>query len=327
MHRLFSASTTCAILTAAVLAGGPARAQEAVPLQTRNLNPLVVIFGIPTWDVPEPRNQVRVTSELANHYRLSLRGNERLILDGETWRTSFYYDRAVGAHGFVGVELPYYQFSGGILDSLIDGWHHFFNLPDGGRRNRPHDLFDFQMADENGVFYNNVSGGHGIGDIQLSYSRRFGADGGFIAKAALKLPTGDEKLLAGSGSTDVALTLLRSKQVTFAERPAGYFWGIGWMVIGDAKVVDFDQHDNAYIATLGGGWRVLPRIGFKLQLDLTSPFYHSALEEIGQTSGLATIGGWWEARGKGVLDFGVVEDLHVSTAPDVVLHVGYRWIW
>ena len=34
-----------------------------------------------------------------------------------------------------------------------------------------------------------------------------------------------------------------------------------------------------------------------------------------------------EIGDRGVLEFAVNEDLHVSTAPDVVLHLGIRWGW
>ncbi|HEY5566452.1 MAG TPA: DUF3187 family protein, partial [Gammaproteobacteria bacterium] len=58
-----------------------------------------------------------------------------------------------------------------------------------------------------------------------------------------------------------------------------------------------------------------------------SAMYDTPLEELGQDAVQATIGGWWEWGEQSRLDFAISEDLHVSTAPDVVVHLGLRWNW
>ena len=65
-----------------------AGAQLAEPAHVRNLNPLVAVFGLPAWDIVPIGTRFGVTGEVANHYRFSLHGNERLMLDGETVRTT-----------------------------------------------------------------------------------------------------------------------------------------------------------------------------------------------------------------------------------------------
>ena len=56
----------------------------------------------------------------------------------------------------------------------------------------------------------------GIGDAQVKFARLIGRDQGFVVQASVKLPTGDEDALFGSGSGDWALTLLQDAAVARA---------------------------------------------------------------------------------------------------------------
>jgi hypothetical protein len=303
------------------------QAQLVEPFRTRNLNPLVAIFGLPAWRTIGEHTEFSFTSELANHYRLSVRGEERMILDGETWRNAFAYSRPIGDTWAFSAEVPVYEVSGGILDDIVDGWHSIFRLPDGGRNNRPEREILFELARGTDVFYGLSSDETGIGDVQLSVGRRFGADGRLHFMATLKLPTGDEDILAGSGASDVAITILRTRSGTWRNRDAGLFWGLGIFGLGDADRIRFDQRDSGCLGLVGGSIRLTQRFGLKLQIDTHRNLYSSLLEEIGEKAVQATIGGWYETSNGPVIDFGVNEDLEVSTSPDVVLHVNVRWRW
>ena len=50
-------------------------------------------------------------------------------------------------------------------------------------------------------------------------------------------------MLAGSGSTDWSLTLLRTRPLLARRRAAGYYWGVGFMRAGDPELIDFDIAD------------------------------------------------------------------------------------
>ena len=60
------------------LVGRPAAAQLAEPMQIRNLNPLVAIFGLPAWDTVAPGNRFSASLEIANHFEFSSSGGEAL---------------------------------------------------------------------------------------------------------------------------------------------------------------------------------------------------------------------------------------------------------
>ncbi len=317
------------LLSAAALAAGGASAAEAEPFLTRNLSPLVSIFGIPAWSVaPDEGTTLDFSVELANHYRFSRRGTETLILDGETWRAALHVQHAFTDKWSASLELPYYRQSGGILDDLIDLWHSAFNLPDGGRNRMPESQLAYVLARGASPFYALGHSGGALGDALISVARSFpDADRGRRnqLRTTLKVPTGDEAWLAGSGSTDLAVTWLSSRRGDVWRRPAAYYWGIGGLWLGEPEVIEFDARRGALIGLVGGGVRLWPRWGVKAQLEVHSALYASRLKEIGKPGVQITVGGWRDVGERGVLEFAVNEDLAVSTSPDVVLHMNMSW--
>jgi len=312
---------------AAALWSALAAAQVAEPLHVRNLNPLVAVFGLPAWDTVPIGSRFGVTGEVANHYRFSVRGNEILMLDGETVRTNLAFTHGFASGWSLGVEVPHYRVGGGVLDDLIDGWHSAFNLPDGGRNARPEGEFLYRVGNRPIPSFLLTEPDSGIGDTQLKFARLIGRDQGFVVQASVKLPTGDEDILAGSGSSDWSVTLLRTRPLLARQRAAGYFWGVGLVRAGDPHRIDFDAHTWVPTGIVGGGWQVWPKWGLKGQLDVHGAFFDSPLEEIGETAIQATLSAWRRTGERGTLELAVVEDLAVSTAPDVVVQVAATWQW
>jgi hypothetical protein len=315
------------LVAAFVLLARPAAAQFADPMQIRNLNPLVAIFGLPAWDTVKSGNRFSASLEIANHYEFAAKGGESLGLDGETARTTLAFSHGFDSGWQLGVELPLFHLGGGVLDNPIDAWHSTFNLPDGGRNVRDQNQLSFSMRHSGIAFFRLDEPQSGFGDLQLKGARAFGADRGFVVQAGVKLATGDTEMLAGSGSTDEWLTLLRSRPLPERRYPAGYYWGVGVMHVGDPEIVEFASKTTVYTAILGGSWQRWPRFGLKAQLDFHTPFYDSPLEEIGDTAIEVTAGAWMQRRKDAQLEFALVEDLRVRTAPDVVLKIAAHWSW
>ena len=317
------------VLVVSTLVSGLAgvQAQETIPFRTRNLSPVVAIFGLPVWEgaLGEARSEFGAVAEVANHYRLSRGGAEELILDGETWRTGLFYRRRVGEEWTVGVEVPLYRISGGFLDDGIDAWHSFFNLPDGERNQRPEDQLRFLYNDRGVTEYFRQGSSSGLGDIQLSAAREIDVVGGLLLRAVLKLPTGDADTLFGSGAADVTVTVLKQSERTFLSDPAGIFWGGGVMLVGEPDVFAARSEDLVVVGLVGGSWRPLPQFGLKAQLEFNTPFYDSDLDEFGKPSVQASFGGWWSIDDRRRLDIVVGEDFLAKTAPDVTFHVGFNW--
>lgn len=298
------------------------------PLRVRNFSPLMAIFGVPSWDTglnDETPGRLALSWDMASYFRFVGAGPEELIVDGEMWRASLIYQRLVADNWTVGVELPLIRQSGGVLDDVIDAWHTAFNLPDGRRNSRPEDELQIFYTRGNGPFYFLSQPDNGFGDLQLSAARAFGSEDEWLVKLTLKLPTGDEDLLAGSGATDLGATLLRTGAGTWRAHPAGWFWGATLLRIGQPELLPAQARDWVGIGMVGASWQPFPRVGFKAQLDLHTAFYRSGLEELGDPAMLATIGGWWEVDSRKTLTVSVIEDLIVRAAPDVVLQVNFAW--
>lgn len=298
------------------------------PFRSRNLSPPIAIFGVPSWDSELDRempSRLAVSWEMASYFRFVTVEPERLIVDGETWRASLIYQRLVADTWTIGAELPMVRQSGGVLDDFIDGWHSMFNLPDGKRNLRPENELQLFYTDGTSPGYFRSQPDSGLGDLQLSAARPIGAREEWLVKLTLKLPTGDDALLAGSGATDLGVSLLRRGRATWRSQAAGWFWGGTLMRIGQPETLPAQARDWVAIGMLGASWQPLPRIGFKAQLDLHTAFYDSRLEELGDAAMQATVGGWWAIDERRTLTVAVIEDLVVRAAPDVAFQVNFAW--
>jgi hypothetical protein len=285
------------------------------------------VFGLPAWDTVPIGTRFGVTAEVANHYRFSAQGNDLLMLDGETVRTNLALTHGFASGWSLGVELPYYRIGGGVLDDLIDGWHSAFGLPDGGRNARPEGELLYRFGERLAPSFLLTESRSGIGDAQVKFARLIGRDQGFVVQASVKLPTGDEDMLAGSGSGDWSVTILRTRPLLARKRAAGYYWGAGVIRAGDPHRIGFESETWVPTGIVGGSWQVLPKFGLKGQLDVHGAFYESPLEELGEPAIQATLSAWRRTGERGTLEFAIVEDLNVSTSPDVVLQVAAAWQW
>jgi hypothetical protein len=263
---------------------------------------------------------------VANDFRFSRHEGERFFLDAETSRTSFALERALGGGWQIGVDIPYFRISGGVLDDVIDGWHSAFGMPDGGRNRRPQDELFVRLGAPGGDLLRMERAERGLGDVQLAGGRTIGrGEAPIFLRAVLKLPTGDEDILAGSGAADFAVTAQRSRRLALRKRSAAFFWGLGVALLGDAKRVRYPQEARSYLGMVGASLKVFPRMGVQLQLDAHTGLFDSPLKELGATAVQVSIGGFRDMGRGRTLEFGVNEDLNVGTAPDVALHLGFDW--
>jgi hypothetical protein len=300
-------------------------ADMLTPFRAPNLSPPIAIIGLPLWAEVPAATTTGFTTEVANHYRLKSLAGEQIVLDGETVRVRAFLERPIGERWSLGVDVPYLYQSGGMLDDLIDGWHSLFGLPDGARNYRPEGLIEFDLANESGSFYSLTEAGSGLGDIQISGARRVGSGHGWNLRGTVKLPTGRESVLAGSGSTDWMFSALRIVRGNFKGRTASFFLGGAIIDIEQPTQLLVPANDLAVAAVIGGALRLGERMGIKGQIDANSALYDSALVELGHVAVQATLGGWLEFAGTGVFEFAIGEDAFVATTPDVVVHFNLSW--
>ncbi|MBE0596324.1 MAG: DUF3187 family protein [Desulfuromonadales bacterium] len=313
-----------------LLPAAPLAALEITPFRVTNQTPLVQIFGLPPaaggQTLETGRSELLLAVDVASHFTNNSRGDESIVLDGETYRYTLALRRGLSSGLEVGVEIPWVAHSGGFLDGFIEGWHDFFGLPQGGRDRAPRDQLFFEYRENGAVELQRVDSADGLGDIRLTAAwplrKRSPSSTAAALHASLKLPTGDSDRLLGSGSTDLALGVNADRTFPSSWGEFALYGGGGLLLLTDGDVLPDRQRNLVGFATAGGAWRPLSWLAFKLQLDGHTAFYDSDLTELGESLQL-TVGGTLD-WGDTSLDIGVGEDIVVDSAPDVLFHLALR---
>ena len=304
------------------------------PFHTSNRSPVVQIFGLPT--VGDSRTlaagdkELTLVFDLANHYADDSAGNERIVLDGETYRLNLAGRLGIVNRLEIGFELPWLSQNGGFLDGFIENYHDTLGLPQGGRDQAPKGrlLFQYQRGGADAFLVDGSNSG--IGDVRLTggiqlYDSPGGQPRALALRASLKLPTGDSGDLRGSGSTDLALWLTASRGWKTGSGLWELYGGAGILGMTDGDVLPEQQKNLVAFGSAGAGWRPLQWLTLKVQLDGHTAFYRdSDLDELDSVSVQAVMGGTLHFSERTALDLGVAEDLVVKTSPDVVFHFALR---
>lgn len=317
-----------ACLTVALTLSQSASALELAPFPTRNMNPLAQIFGLPAaapGRVTSPgRTESALTADVASHFTEDSSTDETIFLDGETYRFGLSVRHGLREGVEVGAEVPYLLHRGGFLDNFTVGWHDFFGLPQSGRDDYPHNLLLFRYSDHGEERLRLEDGTDGLGDIRLTAGWQVlsSETGAAALRASLKLPTGDSDRLLGSGSTDLALWLSGERTFVGGGEELALFGGAGGLLLTDGDILPDRQRNAVGFGTLGGAWRALPWLAFKIQVDGHTAFFDSDLPQLDDSLQL-TLGGTLD-WGATTFDLGVVEDIAVDTAPDVTFLLALR---
>lgn len=317
----------CAI---GLMHGSSATALDMVPFSTTNQNPLVAVYGLPSAGpatVLAPGLLLaEMRADIASNFTRSNRANESILLDGETYRFTLSLRRGIKEDFEIGLEIPFIMHRDGFLDRFIIGWHDTLQLPQGGRDRVPRNRLAYRYRNDDQTLLALEKEQEGFGDLRLTGAWQLRRPAGhekeaLALRASLKLPTGDEDRLLGSGSTDLALWLSGSE--SFREGSLVLFGAAGTLLMSDGEVLAKQHRNVVGFATFGGGWRPLPWLAFKTQVDGHSPFYDSDLRELSSSMQL-TIGGTLGLTDSLHLDIGVSEDIVVKSASDVVFHFALR---
>jgi len=307
----------------------PVLSAEITPFNTFNQSPLVQIYGLPSPGrarlLSSGQYEAGVVLDLANDFAHNSTARESILLDGQTLRSTLYLTRGFAGRYEAGLELPIVNQSGGFTDGFIEGWHHFFHLPNGGREDAPKNRLLYRYQKDGVTLLDFTRSGTGPGDLRLTgASQLYRQDGSALAlRASLKLPTGDSAELLGSGSTDLALWLSADHEYRFESHGhAAIFGALGALGKTDGDVLRGQQRNFVGFGTLGAGWSPTRLLALKLQFSAHSPFYReSDLVELNAYSVQLVLGGTLAFTEQTSLDLGVSEDVTVNRSPDVVFHL------
>ncbi|MEP5764137.1 MAG: DUF3187 family protein [Halieaceae bacterium] len=314
------------VFMALILVGVPATAD---PLYARNLAPVVGLFGFPNLRAAQTLEQGRfnaaVHSNIANNYSVDVSGAEAVNFDGETLRFALRASVGLGAGWELEAEVPWLRHHGGDLDKTIENWHDFWGLPDGNRDEAPRDLINFSYSGP-GASFGMTEDVDGWGDINVALIKEVWADesAAISARAGVKLGTGDEDELLGSGSEDYYLSLNFTGNHD-SEVPIVWYGQLGYLRAGDADLLGSIQEQDLWFAGLGMEWRAWQSVHLKLQVDSNAAVADSTLTQMGDTSVQLSAGVSWLPAPGWETEFSFSEDIAVDTAPDFVLQLGVRY--
>ena len=293
------------------------------PIKLRNLNPMISIFGVPTWpDYHLEEGSIGFVTERASHFQLADVTNESIRQDGETHRNILIIKKKIANNAYLDLQIPQIVHTGGSLDDFIDGWHKAFSMPDGNRSQYPEDLMNISYAIDGSKIFHLTNTVKGLGDIQLNYRKEFIHDQSILS-IGVKMPTGDYQNLFGSGYTDFSISYFKRIKNDLLSSNYRFFWGLGLLKTGQSKMFG-NKINYIGLGIFGLNYRVFENLVLKAQMDIHSPFYNSVLNEF-KTSIQGNLGLLYRFSDNKDIALSIGEDLIVRTAPDVTLNVDFQW--
>lgn len=251
-------------------------------------------------------------------------------VDGEHRRWALAARRGIGHGMHVEVMVPVLQLTGGFLDSGIESFHDAFSLGQAGRPGVPRDDFRVYTRRPGHETYLDHAPGTVLGDISVGVrydllrvlpgAPRDPQQSPFrlSVEGLVKLPTGDEDSLAGSGSTDFGVQVIGANY--FARGCLHY--SLGAIRLGRHELLDLDPQTVlsgmvAWEAGLGDKTTGVVQATFS-----QSPFSGLESDEIDAASTQITLG-VKHAFGPSVVFVGLTENIsNFNNTADIGLHLG-----
>ena len=206
-------------LAFAILWPGAAATEElawgdvATPLRIVNLNPFQLLYGVPgplgAHVMARGSSELIASMDMASHLIEASSGAERVLIDGETYGQGLAMRHGFGDGWEYLFEAAALSHRTGAFDGFIETWHDVFHLPQGGRDRAPRDRLALFYANGGRTYYDIGRNVSSLGDISLGVGYAvphwpFPNDG-LAIRGIVKLPTGDEASLAGSGGYSASL--------------------------------------------------------------------------------------------------------------------------
>ena len=152
---------------------------------------------------------------VANSFDAGRSSADAVVLDGESERAEFRVMWGVAPGWEAGIEVPFIRHSGGYLDDFIVDWHDGLGLPQNGRDMAIQDQlrFGYSSVEQSFLLADDASG---IGDVTLFLARKLHRSerSATSLRGHVKLPTGDENKMLGSGGYDAGVSLHHIRELT-----------------------------------------------------------------------------------------------------------------
>jgi hypothetical protein len=332
MHPPRPVSREFYLVAALLTAASPAAAQDVL-FNVDNQHPLLQIHA-----PPAPGERAAIGPGLWR-WDLALRLNnnaiqegdvaaERLVLDGETYRTALTLSRGLVPGLAVSATVPLVAHSSGFMDEFISDWHDLWGLSNARRNGFENNQLEFSYVRGGTELVALRESARGLGDMRLDLDWHVRAahhgERSLVLRAGVKLPTGSSDRLLGSGGTDLSLQLLSSDHRSLEARNVSLAWSLGALWLGESDVLDTLRKDFVGIASAGLRWHMTPRFEAGMQLDMHTAMYDSELRTLGRGGVQLSTGFGIRLRGGGLVELAMTQNLRTDTTPDFGLYLGWR---
>jgi hypothetical protein len=319
-----------------VFISGATQAEERLsdgwraPLLVRNAEPLNALFlqapPASASILPENRARFQLSLDVVNHLLFDRAGDSRFEQDFEVQRLTLVYARGVGHETQIGVHIPLLARNGGLMDEIINVWHRWFGFKGGGRAShRNYQVHEWLVRDGNTLVLLDTPAA-GIGDVVVEGRKLLKLVGRsrWVARAMLKLPTGNAAQLFGSGAIDAGLGIICTWQSS-----SRLAWHGNWSMVW----VGNPTH-------LAGPARSM--VQWMVALEYLPDTHTSLVVQIDDNRAPVLVGVPYADGARRSLTIGVVREIRPGVlvelsftqnqfgwlariAPDFHLHLGVRW--
>jgi len=296
-------------------------AASTIGLPTRDQNPILQPYYLPTLGfASQPGWQYSNSLFITNTFQTESVNNETLVIDAESYR--FEFAIAYQQNDWrLSTKIPLIFNQGGSLDGLIEGWHDFFGLSDGGRKSNPNDQLNIEYINNGQTVFLQDSSTNDIGDIEVALSYRLAGDEKQSTEisAGIELPTGSIETNSGNEAIDVALWLVHQRSVTEMTELYGL---IAYSRLGKGGQLGGQLNAGTWVAQLGAEHDFNANITGILQFDMHSALIKdSELKAFGNSLQVQVglkFRNWIENHN---LDLFFSEDIYSGSAPDITFGI------
>jgi len=292
-----------------------------IGLPTRDQNPMLQAYYLPSMGFSsQPGWQYSHSLFITNTFQTETINNETLVIDAENYR----YDFAIAYqqnNWRLNTKIPLIFNQGGSLDGLIEDWHDFFGLPEGGRKSNPDDQLNIEYIKNGGAIFLQNKADNDIGDIEVSLSYQLAGDERRSTELSvgIELPTGSVDTNSGNAATDVAIWLSHQRAATDLTNLYGL---IAYSRLGEGGQLGEQLNAGTWVAQLGAEHAFSPGITGILQLDIHSALIKdSALTAFGNSLQVQLGLQFKDLIKNHNLDMFFSEDILVDSAPDITFGV------
>ncbi|HXG23370.1 MAG TPA: DUF3187 family protein [Chthonomonadales bacterium] len=256
-------------------AANPAYRSARGPIPTRNGRPYSLLFLQFFPESPdtlrEGNHRFDLQLDVFNNMLVSSPMQGATVLeDHEIQRLRLTWRRGLNPHTELAVFVPILWRNGGFLDEIIRNWHSFLGIRDpGGRDISPDYRSILRATDAAGNTLVDKGNAFGLGEVlfTLKYGLTNPTPRAHLAvRLGLKLPTGNSRLLLGSGGPDAGLSLDGRYNVG---REFIFFANVGGILMAKATKVP-NPRRAMFQYFLGVEYRPNNRDSFLLQVEGTT---------------------------------------------------------